>query len=136
MTTVPYPAVTPKQKMSKTEYHRAYWQRYKTRKQRLSLALDHADFKALKHRADAYGLSPAQMLWQESQAYRAQKYLPPASVAKMIQELTSACRQVLYEISTHEKQKTRLGRFQPFARLKQRLTQLDLMIDRFIQPGR
>ncbi len=77
-----------------TEYNRQYWQRYKQRRRRVYGTLTPKQYQTLESRAKVAGRGVFQQLWQESQAYQQQRYLPSTTVERLHQELINQLRRI------------------------------------------
>ena len=119
--------------MKRRTYHRQHWPDYCLRKQRVTVTLDKADFKALAARAG--GRAPGQQLWLESLAYRQGRYLPPRSVEARLEGLQLAMARLHDALSTH--QSPVLGKLPSYADAVAGLGALNRALDRFLlRPGR
>ncbi len=77
-----------------TEYNKKYWQRYKQRRRRVYGYLSPTQYEELAARAKAHGHSVFQQLWQESQAYQQQRYLPSATIEALHRDLINQLRRL------------------------------------------
>ena len=75
--------------MDRKSYQQSYWQSYKAAKKRITLMVSASDYAALQRRATAADSTrtAGQQLWIEAQAYREDRYLPPAEVTARIDQL-------------------------------------------------
>ena len=117
--------------MTRTEYHRHYWQDYRRRKHRVSIMLSPAEARALKARAGGLR-KPGEQLWLEAQSYREDRYLPAAVVAERIDGLFAMMTQV-YDLLTAAGQGP-LGQALVLPEVVGRLHQLRDRLDRFLSP--
>lgn len=76
------------------DYNQRYWQQYKKQRRRIYGSVSPAEYHALEHRANSSGRSVFQQLWQESQAYCQQRYLPSATLAQLQRELILEIRRI------------------------------------------
>lgn len=119
--------------MSRTQYHRQYWQQYRTRKQRVTIVLSQSEFRALKARAGRLR-KPGEQLWLEAQAYREDRYLPPEVVGERIDGLLAIMLR-LYDLLVAMRQSP-LGRTLVLPETLERLHQMRARLDRFLTPSR
>jgi hypothetical protein len=119
--------------MSRTEYHRHYWQQYRARKKRVTITLSPSEYRALKARAGRLR-KPGEQLWLEAQAYREDRYLPPEVVAERIDGLLATMLR-LYDLLSAVRQSP-LGRTRVLPETLERLHQMRAGLDRFLSPVR
>jgi len=119
--------------MSRTEYHRQYWQQYRARKRRVTIMLSPGEYRALKARAGK-SRKPGEQLWLEAQAYREDRYLPPEAVVARLDALHAMMLR-LYDL-LRGVQRGPLGQTRVLPETLQRLHQMRDSLDRFLSPTR
>jgi len=119
--------------MSRTEYHRLYWQQYRARKRRVTIMLSPAEFRALAARAGK-SRKPGEQLWLEAQAYREDRYLPPEAVVQRLEAVFTMMLR-LYDV-LRGVQRGPLGKTRVLPETLQRLHQMRASLDRFLSPTR
>lgn len=84
----------PLEATDRRDYKARHWQAYKAKRRRVFLTLSPQEYREVTTAAQAAGRSVAQQIWQESCAYRSQRFLPPASIEESIRSLTVALRRI------------------------------------------
>lgn len=85
---------TPPPQTDRKAYKARYWEQYKDKRQRVFLTLSPQEYRDVSAAAKAAGRSVAQQIWQESCAYRRQRFLPTVEIEKQIAGLVLALRQI------------------------------------------
>jgi len=79
--------------MSKSEYHKAYWKKYKTTHRQISLTLTHEEYREWERRAEAHGnRSVGQQIKAEAKSYQAQEFIPTELLENKLDELSRLWR--------------------------------------------
>ena len=79
--------------MTKSEYHKNYWQNYKKTHRQISLTLTRKEYDALTKRAEVHGnRTVGQQIKAEAEAYQNQKYLPSERLEIQLTELSRIWR--------------------------------------------
>lgn len=77
-----------------TSYRRDYWQQYKKTHKRVYGTLTLQEYAHAKARADVHDLAVWEQIWQESQSYRNNNYLPDREIKDQISELCTELRRI------------------------------------------
>ena len=119
--------------MPRTEYQKQYWQKYRTRKCRVTIMLSPGEYRLLKARAGKTR-KPGEQLWLEAQAYREERYLPPEVVVQQL-ETVFAMMLRLYDLLTGL-QRGPLAQTRVLPETLKRLHQMRASLDQFLNPSR
>lgn len=130
MTHTPPPASTPKgtnappEKQARAEkdraYRQAYWADYKKKRRRVHGTLSPAEHAEIARVAEAAGRPIWTQIWAESQAYRAQAFLPNEDIERQIETLHVELRRIGNNLNQLAKTGNIFGRLRrPSAVMKQ-----------------
>lgn len=100
---------SPKPAPDRKAYKAQYWEQYKDKRQRVFLTLSPQEYREIAAAAKAAGRSVAQQIWQESCAYRRQRFLPTAEIERQVAGLVLALRQIGDAITKASQDKGMLG---------------------------
>ena len=122
--------------MNKSDYHHHYWQRYRAKKQRVTVTLSKADYQALCARASKAdpNRKPGHQLWLESQAYLNNQFLPNADIAHRVDRLYHELHRLYDQLV--EAQSSFLARPSKIPEILSGLCKVKTLIDSFVSPQR
>jgi hypothetical protein len=126
--------MSPPQEPDRKAYKARYWEEYKGKRQRVFITLSPQQHREIAALAKAAGRSVAQQIWQESCAYRQQRFLPTAEIERQMAGLVLALRQIGDAIIKAGQEKGLLGGLRGGeAKLGERIRAVEETIRAFVQ---
>lgn len=115
-------------------YKAQYWQAYKSKRPRVFLSLTPEEYRTAAAAAKAAGRrSVAQQIWQESCAYRAQRFLPPRDIEERIRELIVALRRIGDAVAQAAQDRGVVGKLLGERRLTEQLQAIEAEVRAFTE---
>lgn len=114
-------------------YKARHWQSYKAKRQRVFLTLTQQEYREVAAVAQAAGRSVAQQIWQESCAYREQRFLPSGEIEERIREMTIALRRIGDAVAEIAQDRGVLGKLLGDHRLLEEVHSIEAEVRTFMQ---
>lgn len=115
------------------DYKARHWQAYKAKRRRVFLTLSPQDYREVATIADAAGRSVAEQIWEESRAYRAQRFLPPREIEDRIRDLIIALRRIGDAVTETARDRGLMAKLLGERRLLEHLRAIEDEVRTFVQ---